>query len=256
MQRRHKNISPFTSNTVNTNCTWMLHLVGISSELWTQESQRHLFTTHCCTWQANHSAMTHPSKISYESPVTYKYIHISMHEHVHIHHTHNLNPGTQTSVLTPFSSHLLPECIPYVSPPSMSRGLHLKHTQVVIFVHQLHPGYVSLSTKSWHLHISPIKVPSDMHANYDVASQLHPGPWINFSTISWPCDTSSKSRDFHLNQIQVYLTFTHARYLCLYSVQVPGLASPLHPSHAPPLTRSWHLHTNTILVTSHFHQGT
>ena len=114
----------------------------------------------------------------------------------------------------------------------------------------------SHSTKSWHLHISPIRVPFDMHANYDVASQLHPGPWINFSTISWPCVTSSRSRDFHLNQIQVHLSCTHTRYLCLNSVQVPKLASPLHPSHVPPLTRSRHLHTNSIPVTSHFHQGT
>ena len=142
-------------------------------------------------------------------------------------------------------------------------NLSLSSINVPRFASKTYPGrYICTSTpsrphshsnKSWHLHISPIKVPFDMHANYDVASQLHPGPWINFSTISWPCITSSRSRDFRLNQIQVHLTCTHARYLCLNSVQVPILASPLHPRHVPPLTKSRHLQTNSILVISHFH---
>ena len=128
----------------------------------TPEYQRHLFTTHCCAWWANHSAMTHPWKISYESPVIYKYTHIRR-IYEHIHPMHNLNPGTQTSIPTLFLSQLLPECIYYVFLPAISRDLHLKHTQVAILVSQLHSGHLSLSTRSWHLNISPIMVPSDVH---------------------------------------------------------------------------------------------
>ena len=126
-----------------------------------------------------------------------------MHEHVHIHPTHNQNPGTQTSIPTPFLSHLLPEYINNVSPPSMSRGLHLKHTQIVMFVHQIHLGHI-------HLQPSPdicISAPSRSHLtcvqimmlllNYiqvlGLISQLypghmspHPGPEISISTKSRP----------------------------------------------------------------------
>ena len=140
-------------------------------------------------------------KISYESPIIYKYIHIRMHEHVHIHPRHNQNPGTQTSVPIPFLSHLLPECITYLSPPSMSRGLHLKHTQGVIFVHQLHLGHIHIQTSPdicisaplrshltcmqiMMLHLSYIQVLGLISQLYPGHVSPHPGPEISVSTKS------------------------------------------------------------------------